>query len=278
VRKLATTLGFVLVGLVASAGWADSLGTVDVAFDNPQFYGTAEIQANRPDLGINNLDENVYTCPYQVTLTNPSNATVAQITAMHQPLSVFCVDIRSGVRTTDTTYTVQNLSDPINLGGGYLLSLSSGQLNLLKALFSTHYADGTSSQSGGNAFSLAVWKIVYDTGDNVSSYGMDAGAEGFKSPSSDAANASRFIVNAENLVTSLHNDTSSLPSPYILSNPTYQDFAFTYAGTLSEPVPEPTGLVGLASLGLCVPLASVYALRGRLRRRWWTRKATEAAI
>jgi hypothetical protein len=266
----------VAVLAVAGTALANTYGTVDLQFvgETPPAT-TGYIYLNRTDLtGGSTWYENVYLPPYDVKIIGVQAGATAGVQALlNQTKQVYCLDLISGVGTSNN-YVVQDLSDPLHLlktsGGTMALTLETWRVDALKALFSSHFP--TSGGAAGDSLSLAAWELVYETATSKADFSSHFDVASFSSSTGFKAAGGSItagVVNdANDWISSAlaAGPPSSGTGVYILSDPTYQDFAFMVTGHLVSNVPEPTGFARLASLALLgLPIGAIVLYRRRRR-------------
>jgi hypothetical protein len=207
--------------------------------------------------------------PYFVELTEVADSGVPSDFPLGiQP--VFCIDLYQPVGGSNVLYEIDSLvGSPA--GGSPDVIVTEAKANALSWLFATRYSlAGVQGTVEADAFTAAVWEILYDTPgpDNSLDVGiLNNGTTGFRvdsttgrwgGPDGAIATANRWLLDVDYL--------TEYPGLYALRSATYQDLCIVggFGDDLVQPVPEPGSAVILIGLGAILGLA-------RLRR--WRRGA-----
>jgi hypothetical protein len=243
------------VGLVGGAAHGASYGTASIKYVSPAFGGVAGFSVDYT--GNSNYDltynDNVYTGAYNFALDMSSPSTSDYAKANLTPsFTAYCIDVIQEASSSYQTYTIADLEDaPLNSVG----PMTTAKANALRELFGRFYA-GVDNVIKDEAFAAAIWEISYENGN---AWDLDTGHFVMNGLDSNG------LGNAHNLaelwLSQLNGDTSKFDYHLVaLTNPGYQDYALTRAGTGgSPPIPEPL-------TASAVTMAAV-ALAGYLKRR-----------
>jgi hypothetical protein len=295
--QIAAWLALVLFAGVGS-GYADTLGSVGVTFQGA-LGGPVSVLVDRPDLGLDTtvhtrtgvavhpLEVDTEAGPMQVSLSNPlgtNGLPGGPALNLPNPQFAFCMDLyKPAVLNQTETYQIVSLTEAPIPGPTSKLTISANQAALIGSLFQNDYALAiahTTSNKGvvtltnpeaAEAFTAALWELVYDTGLNVTAFGgVDGPGTGFLAgPYNGQTYGFGYDPNALTLANTWlsklnPNNTASVVA---LVNPTTQDFALMLGssgpiGPNHPRVPEPTGVVALLGLAL---MGLVAVRRGRKR-------------
>jgi hypothetical protein len=262
------------------SGYADTLGSVDVTFQGA-LGGNVSVLVDRPDLGLDvrvhthsgfvtrPLEVDTQAGPMLVSLSNPKDVhghPGGPALGLPNPQFAFCMDLYKPAISQTTTYQIVSLTEapiPGPTPGG---PLSQTQANLIGSLFQNDYAAATAhnpitnaltNPQDAEAFTAALWEIVYDTGLDVTAFGgVDGPGTGFLAgPYNGSSYGYGFDPTALTIAqTYLNNlNPNNTANVVALVNPTTQDFALMLGpnpGPNHPRTPEPTGVVALLGVAL----------------------------
>jgi hypothetical protein len=258
---------------------------VDVTFQKA-LGGAVSALVNRPDLGLaKEVDTDAG--PMQVNLSNPklpNNSSGGPAANLPNPQFAFCMDLYKPALLHQTeSYQIVSLTEAPIPGPTSHVFISATQAALIGSLFQKDYALAiahSTSNSGvvtltnpvdAEAFTAALWELVYDTGLDVKTFGnVDGTGTGFMAgPYHGHSYGYGFDTNALTLANTWLDglDPSNTANVVALVNQTTQDFALMLGGSgppgpNNPRTPEPTGVVALLGLAL---MGLVAVRRGRRR-------------
>jgi hypothetical protein len=177
------------------------------------------------------------------------------------PTTTFCVELTQSISTGNTyTYTATALASQAGV--------TATEATLIEKLYGAHYDTAWNSSSfagsdASTAFQLALWKLVYDQGSNLS---LSSGKFTVTSASSNATNLAQQWLNGLSSVSNTAFDTNFAGYQLLwLSNSYKQDQLTLLPPQTITPPPPPHGVP--APAGLVLGLIGAGCLFGRTMRR-----------